>query len=59
MSGGVSNVTFEDIAMENTGTGVRMKTERGRGGSVHDVIYRRIHMKKIEGQCVQVTMNYV
>ena len=58
MSGGVSNVTFEDITMDNTGTGVRLKSERGRGNIVADVIYRRIHMKEIAGQCVQVTLNY-
>lgn len=58
MSGGVSNVTFEDITMENTGTGVRLKSERGRGNIVEDIIYRRIHMKEIAGQCVQVTLNY-
>jgi hypothetical protein len=57
-SGGVSNVTFEDIVMEDTGTGVRMKSERGRGGVVEDVTYRRIHMKEIAGQCIQVTLNY-
>eukprot|EP01052_Picozoa_sp_SAG31_P016950 SAG31_NODE_1142_length_9696_cov_3.874232_4_plen_140_part_00 len=51
-------VTFEDIIMENTGTGVRMKSERGRGGIVKDVTYRRIHMKEIQGQCIQVTLNY-
>jgi polygalacturonase len=41
-SGGVSNVTFEDIVMVNTGTGVRMKSQRGRGGVVQDVTYRRV-----------------
>ena len=58
MSGGVSNVTFEDITMDQTGTGVRMKSERGRGNVVEDVTYRRIDMKDIDGQCVQVTLNY-
>ena len=43
--------------MDETGTGVRMKSERGRGGVVEDVTYRRIHMKDIAGQCVQVTLN--
>ena len=47
----------EDIQMDETGTGVRMKSERGRGGVVEDVTYRRIHMKDIAGQCVQVTLN--
>jgi hypothetical protein len=51
-------VTFEDIVMLNTGTGIRMKSERGRGGVVEGVTYRNIDMQKIEGQCIQVTLNY-
>ena len=58
MSGGVSNVTFEDITMENTGTGIRLKSQRGRGGAVTGVTYRNIWMKAIVGDCVQVTLNY-
>jgi len=58
MSGGVSNVTFENITMDNTGTGIRMKSQRGRGGTVSNITYRNIWMKTIAGQCVQVTLNY-
>eukprot|EP00041_Stephanoeca_diplocostata_P013141 m.227352 g.227352 ORF g.227352 m.227352 type:complete len:435 (+) comp19235_c0_seq1:177-1481(+) len=58
MSGGVNNVTFEDIHMVHTGTGIRMKSQRGRGGVVSDVTYRNITMESIEGQCVQITLNY-
>jgi hypothetical protein len=35
-----------------------MKSERGRGGVVENVTYRNIHMADIQGQCVQVTLNY-
>lgn len=41
MSGGVQNVTFENIRMDHTGTGIRMKSMRGRGGEVKDVTYAR------------------
>lgn len=58
MSGGVHNVTFENIQMDNTGTGIRMKSMRGRGGEVSNVTYRNINMVDIQGQCVQVTLNY-
>jgi polygalacturonase len=44
--------------MDQTGTGVRMKSERGRGGIVEDIVYRRVLMKEIAGQCIQVTLNY-
>ena len=57
-SGGVFNVTFENISMAKTGTGIRMKTERGRGGVVSGVTYRNIDMHEIQGQCVQITLNY-
>jgi polygalacturonase len=51
-------VTFEDIVMESSLVGVHMKSERGRGGIVEGVTYRRIHMKAIAAQCVQVTLNF-
>ena len=54
----VHNVTFENIQMDNTGTGIRMKSMRGRGGEVSNVTYRNINMVDIQGQCVQVTLNY-
>ena len=34
--------------------GIRMKSERGRGGVVSNVVYRNIDMQSIDGQCVQV-----
>jgi polygalacturonase len=58
MSAGVSNVTFEDIIMDQTNVGIRLKSQRGRGGVVHDVTYRNIHKKSIDEECVQVTLNY-
>ena len=57
-SGSVFNVTFDNITMAQTGTGIRMKTERGRGGVVDGVIYQNINMMDIAGQCIQVTLNY-
>eukprot|EP00039_Didymoeca_costata_P001511 m.53034 g.53034 ORF g.53034 m.53034 type:complete len:429 (+) comp10836_c1_seq2:109-1395(+) len=57
-SGGVQNVTFENITMNKTGTGIRMKSQRGRGGVVQDIVYRNINMIDIEGQCIQTTLNY-
>jgi polygalacturonase len=57
-SADVYNVTFDNITMTNTGTGIRMKSERGRGGIVSGVTYRNIDMVEIQGQCVQITLNY-
>jgi polygalacturonase len=58
MSAGVRNVTFENISMDGTGCGIRMKTERGRGGIVEDITYRDITMKNIASEAVQMTLNY-
>lgn len=57
-SGSVFNVTFDNITMAQTGTGIRMKTQRGRGGVVSGITYRNIDMHEIQGQCVQITLNY-
>lgn len=58
MSAGVSYVIFEDITMDRTNVGIRLKSQRGRGGVVQNVTYRNIHMKSIDEECVQVTLNY-
>ena len=44
-------VTFDNITMANTGTGIRMKTERGRGGVVSDIIYRNMCAHRIVLSC--------
>ena len=56
-SAGVRDVTFENIVMEGTANGIRMKSERGRGGLVRGVVYRNVSMKGV-GTCVFVTLNY-
>lgn len=58
MSGGVSNVTFANIVANGTGTGIRIKSERGRGGSVSNVVYENITLIDIQGEAVQITLNY-
>ena len=42
MSGGVYNVTFEDILLGSEELGITLKTARGRGGEVRGIVYRRI-----------------
>lgn len=58
MSAGVYNVTFENLIANNTGTGVRLKSERGRGGLIDNIIYRNLTLSSIGGQAIQVTLNY-
>lgn len=42
MSGGVSNVTVENILVWQSRRGVRIKTSPGRGGYVRDIYYRNL-----------------
>ena len=44
MSGGVHDVTVEDCEMIGTDRGLRLKTRRGRGGSVTGIAMRRVRM---------------
>lgn len=57
MSGGIFNVTFDNITMNNTGCGPRIKTQRGRGGVVDGITYRNIVAENV-GEMIQMTMEY-
>lgn len=41
----ISDVLVEDCVFDGTDRGVRIKTRRGRGGNIHDLIFRRLVMK--------------
>jgi hypothetical protein len=56
MSGGVYNVLFENITATGA-PGVRIKTERGRGGLIANVTYRAITLVNAS-TAVQITDNY-
>ena len=43
--------------MDGTGCGIRMKSERGRGGVVEQIVYRGITMRNILSEAVQMTLN--
>jgi len=45
--GGVSNITVVDCTFNNTDTGIRIKSDRDRGGFVHDVTYRNLRMTNV------------
>ncbi len=47
MSGGVKNVRIEDCVFMNTERGLRLKTRRGRGGSVDGVSFCRVKMQNV------------
>jgi len=58
MSGDVYDVLFQNISGTGMVQGVRIKSERGRGGLVANVTYRDIRLSGITGEAVQLTMNY-
>jgi polygalacturonase len=45
--GGVSNLTVENCTFENTDCGIRIKSDRDRGGLVHDLTYRNLKMTDV------------
>jgi polygalacturonase len=46
-AGGVSDITVEDCTFNGTQTGIRIKSDRGRGGTVEHLIYRNLTMKNV------------
>jgi len=46
-SGGVSNVAVENINIYNTGIGIHIKTNAGRGGYIKDIRISDVHMNNV------------
>ncbi len=46
--GGVRNILVQRCTFENTGTAIRIKSSRSRGGVVEDITYRDITMKNVD-----------
>ncbi len=57
LGGGINDVRVENIVMENTDAGVRIKSNRGRGNDIHDLHYKNIRMTGV-GQPIQITEYY-
>jgi polygalacturonase len=57
MSAGVRNVTFEDCVMVGTALGSYVKSERGRGGVIEDIVYRNITLVNVS-RAFFLTLNY-
>jgi pectin methylesterase-like acyl-CoA thioesterase len=56
-NGGVRNILVQRCTFENTGTAIRIKSSRGRGGIVEDVTYRDITMKNVD-QAIYINLFY-
>lgn len=57
LAGGIRDVRVENVTMENTDAGVRIKSNRGRGNDISDLHYRDIRMNGV-GQPIQITEYY-
>src|SRR5262249_20406459 len=47
--GGVRNVRVKNCTFEDTDNGIRIKSDRTRGGRVEDVVYENIKMTNVRG----------
>lgn len=58
MSGGVRNVFAENLKFSGTGSGLRIKSARSRGGFIENIWAQNIKMSNIEGEAVVINLKY-
>lgn len=47
MSGGVSNITVDNLLVWNSKRGIRIKTSPGRGGYIQNITYRNLTLENV------------
>jgi polygalacturonase len=57
-SGGVKRVTISNCVFEGTDRGIRIKTMRGRGGSIEDIIVSNVSMYNMVNEGIMITLRY-
>jgi len=57
-SGGIRNVVASNISCQGTGMGVRIKSRRGRGGTIEDIRLNNWTMEDV-GRAINVTNYYI
>ncbi len=57
-SGGVRNVLVTDCTFSGTSFGVRLKTQRGRGGVVENVVYKNLAIDRVPQDAISINMQY-
>ena len=58
MSGGVRNVAVSNCVFDGTQRGIRIKTCRGRGGTVENISYSNLVMRGMQKEAISITMVY-
>lgn len=56
-AGGVRNVTVRNCTFEGTENGIRIKSPRGKGGTVENLLYENITMKDVDS-AITITAYY-
>lgn len=54
----VHDILFEDITFDGTESGFKIKSQRGRSGSVHDITFRNSTMKGVVGNPIALDCWY-
>lgn len=58
MSGGVRNVLVEDLIVEKSNNGLRIKTKVGRGGIIENILFKDILIKNSDEEAVKINFHY-
>jgi hypothetical protein len=58
MSGGVKNVAISNCVFDGTDRGIRIKSTRGRGGTVENVRASNIVMRRIREEAITLNLHY-
>ena len=58
MSGNVKRVTISNCVFDGTNTGIRIKTMRGRGGVIEDILVSNVMMYNIVNEGILITLRY-
>lgn len=58
MSGGVKRITITNCVFEGTDRGIRIKTMRGRGGVIEDLLVSNIVMNNMINEGILITLRY-
>jgi polygalacturonase len=51
-SGGVSHMLVDDLTIDGADNGIRIKSDRSRGGLVHDISYRNVCIRNVKNPLV-------
>jgi polygalacturonase len=55
-NGGVDHMLVDDLTIDGADNGIRIKSDRSRGGLVHDVTYRNVCMRDVPNPIVLTPM---